>query len=268
MPRAIITQAYFVANPSTTYTATAAAPGDSLTVPYFTPGSAARLEQIIRGGATAGAVRIISPRLHDNVTGLTFLTDKVGTVFELPRDVGQPLYAVDTWVIQMTGATNETEVAVTKMYFDDLPGAAARLVMYEDIKNSIVNLKTVEVDTTASATIGNWKDTAQNATEDQLKADTNYAVLGMSTDTQITAMAIKGPDTANYRIGIAGADDTFNPNDGFIRESERHGRPHIPVINSNNRANTYVSTVDKAASTTAKVQLILAQLDPSWTMPS
>lgn len=265
MPRAILTQSYFVANPSSTYTATAAATGDSLSVPSFTEGTLARLEQVIRGGATAGAVRVLSPRMHDNVTGLTFLTDKAGTVFLLPRDTGQPLYPSDTLVIQVTGGTNETEVAVLKMYFADLPGAAARLAMWGDIKDMIVNLKSFEVDVTASGTAGQWTDTKFTTTEDQLKADTDYAILGLTTDTALTAIAVKGPDTANYRIGLAGSDDTFNPTDGFIRDSERHGTPHIPIINSNNRGSSFVSVVDKAASTTAKIGVICAQLAQRWT---
>ena len=42
--------------------------------------------------------------------------------------------------------------------------------------------------------------------------------------------------------------------------SNRHGTPHIPVFNGNDKGAFYVSTVDNVASSTPKITLVLAEL--------
>lgn len=260
--------AAFVANPGASFTAAAATAPDSLTVASFSATSQAYLEGIVRGGATAGAVRIISPRLHDNVTGLTYYTDKAGTQFQLPRGVGNPLQPSDTLTVQLTGGTAETDVAMLRIYYEDLPGSAARLHSWEEIEPLIEQIKPITVAVTANGTAGLWKDTAINTTDKQLKANRDYAILGYSTDAALTAIGIVGPDTSNYRMAGPGADDTILVPEFFMTESTRTGRPHIPVINANNVGATNVSVLDKAASTTANVTIIAALLSQNLPSPS
>ena len=248
------------ANAGSTFTALTMNSGDSLTVRSFPTTNNARIERITRAGATSGAVRVLSPRLHDNVRGITFTSAESPTVFDMPQVIGQKVYPQDTLTVQLTGGTNETDLAALSIYYESLPGSDARLHNWGDIASLIVQIKPVEVDVTNSATIGVWTDTLINATEDLLIANRDYAVLGYVTDTNRAMIGIKSSETGNLRIcgpGTTASDDTAQY---FVDWSNRENTPHIPVINSANKGSTFVSTCDVVASTTPKVQLVLALL--------
>ena len=236
------------------------APGDSLTVRSFQPPAQAFLENIIIKGGQVTTARVLSPLLHDAVRGITVLSAQAPTTIALPREIGQRLTSQDTLQLQgNSGAANSSVFALCN-YYTDAGGAAARLVNWGDVSGLIVNIKPVEIDVTASATIGQWNDTAFTTTENLLKADTDYAVLGYQVDVACGVVAIKGADTSNLHVAGPGSVLEMVTTNYFVNESERTGRPHIPVINAANVNNTTVSVADNAASTAVKVQMILAQL--------
>lgn len=257
---AIDTVAGSVANPGAAFTAVVAAGGDSFTVRAFQSPDYARLERIIRGGATSGGVRVRSPRLHDNVTGIKFVTSQTPSIMLLPRQFGQPLYPVDQLVVEVTGGAAETDAAALGIYYSNLGGVNARLHSWGDVAGNIAELKTITV-AVATGAVGTWVDTAINATEDLLKADNDYAVLGFTVDVATMCVGLKGIDTGNLRICAAGTTDTSDTAEQFIQQGEREGTPHIPVINSNNKANTFVSTFHNGATQNVNVELILARLN-------
>lgn len=247
-------------NPGGTYTATAATTGDSLTVRNFPQTSAAYLEGIIRRGATAGAARVRSPRLHDNVTGINGYSAEVVDLLSLPFEVNQPLYSGDTLIAEVTGGGAETDGIGLQVYYSQLPGAAARLASWGDIAGIIRNVKMFQVAVTNSGTIGAWTDTVITTTENQLHADTDYAVLGYRCSVAQGFVGVKGQETGNLRVCGPGAVNTLDTEDYFIRWSAKAGYGAIPVFNSNNRNSVYVSTCDVAASTTPTVTLVCAEL--------
>lgn len=257
---AIDTVVGHAANPSTTFTAVTMNTGDSATVRSFPQQNTAKLERIIRGGATSGAARILSPLLHDPTRGITYTSPENPLLVTLPQIIGQRLYPQDTLQIQVTGGTAETDLVALSIYYDNLPGSNARLHSWGDIASLIDYIKPVEVDVTNSATIGTWTDTVITTTENLLKANTDYAVLGYLTDTAQSVIAIKGSETGNLRIGGPGTTATYDTGNYFVEWTLREGTPHIPVINSANQGSIYVSTADVVASSTPKVQLILAHL--------
>lgn len=260
MGLAIDTIATKVVNPSTTFTATTVAPGDSLVVRNFNPPDTAFLEGVIRKGAAAGASRIVSPLFHDNVTGLTMFTSESPTRFELEQYQGQQLRSSDTLSVLMTGGAAETDGVALQIYYSNLPGSSARLHAWGDIAGNIRNLKAVQVAVTNSATTGVWTDTAITTTENQLHADSDYAILGYLIDTACMAVAFKGQETGNLRVGGPGVTSSDDTASFFVDQSNQRGTPHIPVFNANNRFSFYVSTVDVVASTTANVTVMLAEL--------
>lgn len=249
-----------VANPGANYTATAAATGDSLTVRNFATTSSAMLESIIRQGAASGAVRVRSPLFADDTQGIRFYSAETPTVYLLPPQVGEPLRAGDELTVEVTGGTAETDLAVLVNYYADLPGAAPRLYDWSSINGNVAHIKPVVVAVTTNATIGQWEDTAITTTENLLHADTDYAVLGFVTDSALAVIGIKGSETNNFRICGPGTTATDDTSRWFIDQSNYHGTPHIPVFNSNNRDNVYVSTAADTASATANVTMVLAQL--------
>lgn len=252
-------------NPGSTVTAAAAASGDSLTVRSFPPAAFARLEQLIRGGSTAGIVQVKSPMLYDNVEGLQYETSESPSAFLLPDTVGQPLVSADTLSVGLTGGTAEYDQAGLSIYYSDLPGSTSRLHSWGDVSGLITNIKGLKVACEASATVGDWSDTVITTTEDLLKADTDHAVLGYVVDTEVTAVAVKGQDTGNLRVAGWGSTSPLVTSGLFVDLSNSHGTPHIPVINSNNKGNTYVSVADVVASTATNVTLVLAELSQNLT---
>jgi hypothetical protein len=249
-----------VTNVNGVLTGVTVAPGDSLTVRNFpTPGQAF-LENVIMKGATLPTARILSPYLHDTTRGITFISGQSPTVRTLSRRAPQMLTAQDTLIVQETSGAADSSAVALQVYYSDLGASDARLASWGDVAGIIQNIKPLEVDVTASATIGAWNDTAITTTENNLKANTDYAVLGYLVDVACLCVAVKGQDTGSLRIAGPGSILAHETDDYFARLSDETGRPHIPIINAANVNNTTVSVADNAASTAVKVQLILAQL--------
>ena len=248
------------ANPGATFTSVTMNTGDSASVRSFSPSDTARLERVIRAGAASGSVRIHSPLLHDNVRGITFTTSESPAVMLMPEQIGQRVYPQDTFTLQVTGGTNETDLLALSIYYTNLPGASARLFMPSDVLHLVDYIKPMVVAVTNSPTIGTWTDTVITTTENQLKANEDYAVLGFVVDTAQAVVGVKGTETGNLRIAGPGTTATDDTSDFFIRWSTREGTPHIPVFNSANNGSFFVSTADTVASSTSNVQLILGHL--------
>lgn len=251
---------FHVANPSTTFTAVTMATGDSNVVRQFTQGTPAKLTNVMRQGATSGGWRILSPTLHDNVTGITLISAETPTNHLMPDYIGEPVQPGDTLTIQGTGGTNETEVGAIAIYYQDVLGLAATLYNWADIMPAIEHIKPFEVDCSVGGTAGVWADTLLNATDKQAKADRKYAILGWLSDTALASVAFKGGETGNVRIGGPGPTDSVNTMYWFIQEGQRQGTPHIPVISANNFGSTNVSILTTATSGTAKVSVIAGLL--------
>lgn len=247
-------------NPGATWTALAAANGDSYGVRSFPSSASAQLLQLGRDGATKGGVRVRSPRLHDNVTGINYETSETPTVLLLDNYFAQTLYATDTLLEEVTGGTAESEIGWLSIWYSSLPGSDARLHAPGDIAGNIKNIKSFYTAVTASATIGQWSDTGITTTDNQLHANTDYAVLGYDTDVSLGVIGIKGQETGNLRICGPGTVQSYDTSSWFVFQSLKYAQPMIPVFNSNNRASVYVSVADKAASTAANVTLYLAEL--------
>jgi hypothetical protein len=255
----------FVANPGAGGANTAASPGDSLTVRNAKYTAPVFLEGIWRDGTAAGVVKVTSPLLHDNLQAIRLRGLAADSSRLTPWEFAQPVEPQDNLTVNVTGGAAETDGALLQFWYGDLPGSAAILKMPGDILGNVEQFLGQEVAVTASATIGTWVDTAINATFDTLKGNRYYAVLGFLTDTLLSGVAVKGPATNNFRVGAGGSTIRVETKDIFLRMSEKTGRPHIPVFNSADKAGTFVSVVDKAASTTANINLMLALLPASWT---
>lgn len=231
--------------------------GDSAQVRYFPPSGKAYLDVLARQGATEGYIELRSPLLHDNVRGLHFITTESPTVLLLPREIGQPMRSADTTTLTISGGTAETDSGFAGLYYTDLPGAQAKLHSSAEILPNVVNLKNIEIDFTVSS--NTWTDTVITTTENLLKADTSYALLGYVTDVAVLALGLKGPETANLRICGPGPTTTFPTDDYFVKMSDRHGRPYIPTFNANNRAALFVSCA-AVGTPSVKANLLCAEL--------
>lgn len=234
--------------------------GDSLAVRSFDTGQWAKLEAAYFQASGTRQLRITSPRMHDNVTGLTWESPESPTQFLLPQEVGEPMYSSDQLAVSMSAAASSDTIAALALYYSSVQGIDASLATWAQVKASMIRLKTVEVAVTSSATIGAWSDTVITTTENQLKADYTYALLGFQASASLCTMGIKGPATGNLRICAPATTETLDITRYFVEMGNMHGTPHIPVFKANDRANTFVSVAANTASATADIYMVLAQL--------
>ena len=242
-------------------TALAAAPGDMLQIRSFDRSKNAYLESVIYSAGGGQKGRVLSPMMHDNVTGLTFQPAEVPSQWSLPPGAAVELVPADT--LQASGAIAAAGTILMALvnYYEELDGADARLHSWPDIRGLIKYIKSFEVDLAAVA-VGAWTDTLITATENQLHADAHYAILGYNVSAAVDVVGFKGSATGNLRICGPGPTSTLDITNYFIYESERSGRPHIPVFNSNDRNAFFVSAAHHAAIAggAASVYPIVAQL--------
>lgn len=242
-------------------TALAAAPGDSLSVRNFPAGQYAQIEALLYSAGGAERVRVVSPNLHDNQTGITFEPAEVPAQFLLGAPFSVGLQANDTLTVQGGIAAAGTIAGALQIYYSQLPGIQARLHSWGDISGNIRYIKTVEVDMAAIA-VGAWTDTLITTTENQLHANKDYAVLGYQSATALDVLGVKGSATGNLRVCGPGATSTLDLTEYFVYMSEENNIPYIPVFNSDDRFAFYVSAFNHAAvgGAAAHVYLVLAEL--------
>lgn len=248
-------------NPGATPTALTANSGDSFVVRAFTPTSNAYLEDVFASNANGGILRIRSPRLHDNVQGIRVRVAAGVVRGLLPDRTEQRLYPQDSLTVETTGGSAETDVGAITTYYQDLPGTDARLALWEQVAPRIANILTVEVGISAASTDGDWSaGDAIDSTFDLLKANTDYAVLGYETDVAVAAVALRGPDTGNLRVGGPGTTEAIETRDYFVRQAVKHNTPHIPILNAANKGATLAYQVDSEAGAVNDTDFVLAEL--------
>ena len=250
-----------VTNPGAAPVALTPNTGDSFAVRATSDGGPASLRGIWSQNATGGPVRVRSPRLHDVTQGIRF-TIPAGVIRnELPDTAATPVYPQDNLIFELGGGAAETDCAALLLYYENLGGMDARLGMWAQIQPMIVEMTTVEVAVPGPAAAGDWSaGTAINVTNDLLKANEDYAILGYACDTACLAVAIKGPDTGNARVGGPGPIEPVETRDWFVSLSVDGGIPAIPVINQANRGATLAHVAKATAAGTVNVDLIVARL--------
>lgn len=250
-----------VVNPGAALTAVTFNTGDSAVVKNAVAGSNVFLESLWAFGATAGALRIISPLIHDDSQALRFRYTASDPSELVPGEFEQVLFPQDQLVVAQSGGAAETDSLALLLYYEDLTGANANLYMWEQIAPRIKNYLSIECNLTSGATAGQYSGAqAINANFDTLKANTDYAILGYQCDSGFTALGITGPGTSNFRVGGPGSTRHEITAGWFVDLARHSGKPMIPVFNSADKANTIIDVVDVATATARNVSILCAQL--------
>lgn len=238
--------------------------GDSNVIRNFADSASAMITGIIAKQATLGTIQVRSPLFHDNTRGIQFKPGSAGpATFLLPEQVGQPVYSGDSLTISATsGGADSSRVAIP-IYYTDARGTQARLASWGDISGNIKSIKPVEVVSGASV-IASWVDTLLTTTEDLLHVKSDYAVLGYIVNTAVLAVGVKGQETGNLRVCGPGTTDSDDSADYFVKMSQFHNIPYIPVFNGENKGSISVSVADNTAGAAPSVQLVLAELASSF----
>jgi len=258
------------------FEALAAATGDSLSIIDFPDGDNAYVEEICAGNsATKMEVAVYSPRFGDNQYGLRLqqmfnptLSGADGVPqFLLPAEVDIPVYSTDVLNVQVNGAASDNANVMLQLYYENIRGAGQRLAHWETVRGLVMQpgayaSRTLAVEVTVTpGTTGNYgSSVALNANDDRLQADFDYALLGYTTDQPLLCVGIRGPDTGYYRIPMPASWDARKSAGYFIAQDVSRPSPHIPIINSNNKATTFLDAIHPANAGATKVSLLLAQL--------
>lgn len=266
MGRAIDTISGFVTAPSTTLTALTMATGDSLSVRNCDLSKKIYLLDFWSFNQVAGVMRIRSPKLHDNVQGLRNRVVAASVMPHAPQTFKQVLYPQDTLIVEQSGSAvgGQIESSSLLVYYEDLPGAAGRFIGVDDLNKLGVNIIEQEIALTPGAGGGYTGQAAINATFDNFKANTDYALLGALADARGCSVCFRGADTANLRVSVPAEPNTQQmTREWFVRLARAYGLPTIPVFNSANKSAINVDAVQNQAAGAINVTAIMVELAKS-----
>jgi hypothetical protein len=267
MPRGLDTVSGFVTAPGAVFTAWTMATGDSLAVRAAIPNSNIWLIGAWGWNQVAGVMRVRSPRLHDNVQGIRMRTPANIVQNKIPQrftlGAAQKLFTQDTIIVEQTGSAvgGQIETGSLLIWYDDIPGIAGRFIDQPTLKKNGVNIMGQEVSITTGVAGGYSGSVTINSSQDNFKANTDYALVGGVVDTRVATIRIKGVDTGNLGVSFPGEPSLPNETDNwFASLSASSGIPMIPVFNSQNKGAITVDAVAQQAAVTTVVTLFLVEL--------
>ena len=265
MPAAMELLTGFVTAPSTTQTALTMATGNTLTVRNCPFEKMVKLLTFWADNQGAGIFRVRSPKMHDNVQGIRSRITVANTAPRMPRGPAQRLYAQDTLTADLSGSATagDIETAAMLLWYEDLPGAAARLITPADVLARGVQDVTVE-NALATGTAGGYSgEAALNATFDLLKANTDYALVGYNVDAECACVRWRGTDSGNLGIGGPGAVALHELTAAWFWDlAMKLNLPLIPVFNSANKAGILVDAAQDENGTDVNVNSFFVELSP------
>lgn len=219
------------------------AAGDSLTIRDYKNGGAYLLQSWGTNQAAVGFFQIRSPRMHDNVRGIQFPLPIIPLEMNWKAASKQLLDSQDQLTCFIAGSAVGGDLVNASMlvYYDDLPGIDVNFLSPEELQAKGVDCMSCQ-NTIVAATGPNYTGAqALNTTNDLMKANTQYALIGYTVDNLCNAVTWRGSDTGNLRFGGPGRILTsLETNNYFVDLSKRNNLPLIPVFNSANKANTFV----------------------------
>lgn len=247
---------------ATTGTAATALAGDSLTVKNSPTNKDVDILAMWQTNQTAGFAQLIFPTGHDTTRGYRAGTAIGVNTGILP--VGVKLRIIPQEVLALTiGATavaGDVENCSMLVRYKELPGINAELMTADQVEQRTEKLTTIESSFASTAGPSYGTEELINADSDLLLANRRYAVMGMSSRTQVHSINLRGPDLGNVRVGCPGVLRQELTSQWFMLLSRVHGEPLVPIINSGNRAATFVGVATDENAGTFLITLYLALL--------
>ncbi len=246
--------------------------GDSLVVANFDTGQCRVLEAWGIDSDSVAEIKFVWTRpqsSHDQQHGIRFEIPAVtpggaaaiAAHNFLPGYGTVQLYKSDALVISVSGTAADDVLVSWITEYDDLPGASAVFASWDQVQSMRVSTVGINHLPVASATPGAYgASRAFNADDDRLHANTWYAILGCSVQTQVTTIGLIGPDWGGQRIGLPVGALDLRSTTWFVDQTIKWGKPLIPCFNSNNKGNVLAVVADGEASTSPKVDWLLYEL--------
>ena len=217
---------------------------------------------------------IFSQRFGDNQNGLrgqlmfnptVTTSNKMQLVF--PRTLDVPVWSADTLNVQVNGTASDNANVGFQIYYQNFQGSEQRLAPYTLVEQAVRSgiagnsrVLGIEVTVTPGSTGNYGTAVALNANDDRLQADYDYALIGYTSDQPVLCFGISGPDTGQYRIPMPGIWDARHTSDWFLQQSRWRNGPRIPIVNANNKGQTFLDGIDPGNPGATKLSLYFAQL--------
>jgi hypothetical protein len=155
------------------------------------------------------------------------------------------------------------------IYYDSLPGVSARLITDPMLQQYGVNVTTIQASITAVITGQYGGAVLVNAATQNLKANTDYALVGGGVDTRCTVARITGIDFGSLGVGFPGEPTIYEETANWFQAlSISSGLSLIPVFNSANFGGITVDVQTNQAGGTIIVDLNLVELQANSVPPA
>ncbi len=246
------------------------ASGDSLSLRFLDPNGQIHLLEAWGGNnASKCDFSIRSPLLHDNTRGIRLahmfnptsaVADGNPQLYLSPYET-QRYRPSDTLIVEANG-TAADDVTFTQLVEYEGPEVPdGKFLYYEDVMARAVNLAGIRISPSAHATTSTYGTAeAINADDDRLKANTNYALIGLTSDLPFTTLVIQAPENSNFRLPIPGSWNEQITAGWFLELARRFQRPLVPYFNANNKGNIMAQVADAGGGSNPLISLKLVEL--------
>ena len=223
----------------------------------------------------AGQLRIRSPRLHDAVNGMRWRVQAALVAPLYPQLINagfnQFLIPQDTLIVENEGSAvgGNIEMGAFLVYYANVPGISARLINNAQLQQYGVNVTTIQASVVTVATGQYGGAVLVNAATQNLKANTDYALLGGGVDTRCCTVRVTGIDFGSLGVGFPG-EPSWRQETGnwFQGLSIANGLPIIPVFNSANFGGITIDIATNQAAGTMIVDLNVVELQAGSVPPA
>lgn len=215
-----------------------------------------------------GFVRWTSPLLHDAVVGMQYQQDSQVSASAIARmDTErslQRLYPQDTLVAFGAGTNVALGVELSSFLaaYENLPGVDGYFIDEAELDKRADDVYSFPVTCTPALTTDYSGRVGITSSVDQLKANTDYAIIGWRVQARCHAVRYVGQDWGNLGIGGPGGFSESLTQEFFVRLTRTSGMPLIPVFNASNKSNTFVDISQDQSLTAVTLSTIAVRLMP------
>jgi hypothetical protein len=249
--------------PSTTITALTMSNGLTNTVRNCGDETEVKLLQAWSDSQGVGFLQARSPKMHDNVRGITMSTSIAEVDPLLPRGFAQRLFSQDTLSLGISGSATagDIETGCFLVYYPELPGIDARFISCEELMSRGRGIMG-QTNVIATGTAGNFSGSqAINASQDNWKANVDYALVGYQVDVDCAAVRWIGSDSGNLGVGGPGnAKDKQLTSRWFYDLSDKFQIPLIPVFNAANKSSILIDAAQDENGADVTVTSLFVEL--------
>jgi hypothetical protein len=244
---------------ATTGTAATALTGDTLVIKN---GKNIDILAAWQTNQTAGFGQLIFPTAHETTRGYR-ANAPIGTnpaLFSFGTKMALEAQETLAPLIAATAVAGDVENVTYLIRYTDSPGMDAHLITPEEVLRRVDKWTTIENSLASTAGPSYGTPELFTADSDLMKANREYAIVGLTPRTAVHAVYVQTPDSGNVRFGGPGILRQEVSSQWFMILSRTHGEPLVPVFNSAGKNNCFIGVVTDENAGTFVVDLHLALL--------